>query len=142
MNQPRERVRALLLTSTGTLLLIKRTKPGQTPYWVLPGGGVEADDSRGVAAPSTRRSVLVGNLDSRMVGGRPGIRRTSARSRRRGGRPRAGDHQGARRMTAARLPSRRGRMPWSGAGTRWLLDVLYKSEAHTLQRPRHGASSL
>jgi ADP-ribose pyrophosphatase YjhB (NUDIX family) len=26
------------------LLLIKRTWPGATPYWVLPGGHVEADD--------------------------------------------------------------------------------------------------
>jgi ADP-ribose pyrophosphatase YjhB (NUDIX family) len=35
------RVRALLITQDGDLLTIRRTRPGQEPYWVLPGGGVE-----------------------------------------------------------------------------------------------------
>jgi ADP-ribose pyrophosphatase YjhB (NUDIX family) len=35
------RVRALLITRDGDLLTIRRTRPGQEPYWVLPGGGVE-----------------------------------------------------------------------------------------------------
>jgi ADP-ribose pyrophosphatase YjhB (NUDIX family) len=35
------RVRALLVTRDGDLLTIRRTHPGQEPYWVLPGGGVE-----------------------------------------------------------------------------------------------------
>jgi ADP-ribose pyrophosphatase YjhB (NUDIX family) len=35
------RVRALLITRDGDLLTILRTRPGQEPYWVLPGGGVE-----------------------------------------------------------------------------------------------------
>lgn len=39
-----QRVRAILLTQHGTLLFIKRVKPGGTPYWVAPGGGVEAYD--------------------------------------------------------------------------------------------------
>ena len=39
-----ECVRAVLLTPAGRLLLIRRTRPGVTPYWVLPGGHVEADD--------------------------------------------------------------------------------------------------
>jgi ADP-ribose pyrophosphatase YjhB (NUDIX family) len=38
--------RAILLTGNGELLLIKRSKPGQAPYWTAPGGGVEdADES-------------------------------------------------------------------------------------------------
>jgi len=39
------RVRALLRTPSGGLLLIRRTRPGAPPYWVFPGGGVEATDS-------------------------------------------------------------------------------------------------
>ncbi|HST60525.1 MAG TPA: NUDIX hydrolase [Longimicrobium sp.] len=38
------RVRAVLLTPTGNLLLIKRVRAGTSPYWVFPGGGVEAQD--------------------------------------------------------------------------------------------------
>ena len=45
------RVRAILLTRRGRLLLIKRVKPmNGTPYWVAPGGGVEAHDLDLVAA--------------------------------------------------------------------------------------------
>ncbi|WP_329134088.1 NUDIX hydrolase [Streptomyces sp. NBC_01476] len=32
------------------LVLIKRTKPGIAPYWLTPGGGVEADDANILAA--------------------------------------------------------------------------------------------
>jgi 8-oxo-dGTP pyrophosphatase MutT (NUDIX family) len=35
------RVRAVLITPGGELLTIRRIRPGQAPYWVLPGGGVE-----------------------------------------------------------------------------------------------------
>ena len=35
------RVRALPVTPGGSLLTIRRVRPGQDPYWVLPGGGVE-----------------------------------------------------------------------------------------------------
>jgi ADP-ribose pyrophosphatase YjhB (NUDIX family) len=35
------RARALLITPDGDLLTIQRVRPGQDPYWVLPGGGVE-----------------------------------------------------------------------------------------------------
>jgi ADP-ribose pyrophosphatase YjhB (NUDIX family) len=48
-----ECVRAVLVTPAGQLLLIKRTRPGATPYWVLPGGHVEADDP-GLRAALTR----------------------------------------------------------------------------------------
>jgi 8-oxo-dGTP pyrophosphatase MutT (NUDIX family) len=32
------------------LIVIKRTKPGQPPYWITPGGGVEPSDATVVAA--------------------------------------------------------------------------------------------
>ncbi|MEV6982913.1 NUDIX domain-containing protein [Sphaerisporangium sp. NPDC051017] len=41
----KERVRAILVTPSGTLLTIKRMRPGVEPYWVLPGGGVEPTDA-------------------------------------------------------------------------------------------------
>ena len=42
-----QRVRAILLTGKGSLLLIKRIKPhkNEAPYWVAPGGGVELEDT-------------------------------------------------------------------------------------------------
>jgi 8-oxo-dGTP pyrophosphatase MutT (NUDIX family) len=40
-----ERVRAILVTPSDTLLLIKRVRPGIPPYWVFPGGGVEPTDA-------------------------------------------------------------------------------------------------
>ncbi|WP_345038025.1 NUDIX hydrolase [Streptomyces sannanensis] len=36
--------RAILLDGDD-LILIKRTKPGMAPYWITPGGGVEAEDA-------------------------------------------------------------------------------------------------
>ncbi|MBL8116169.1 MAG: NUDIX domain-containing protein [Anaerolineae bacterium] len=44
------RVRALLLTHRATILLIKRVRQGDEPYWVLPGGGVEPGDGSFEAA--------------------------------------------------------------------------------------------
>ncbi|MFH8367996.1 NUDIX domain-containing protein [Streptomyces sp. NPDC018031] len=32
------------------MILIKRTKPGEPPYWITPGGGVEPEDASVVAA--------------------------------------------------------------------------------------------
>jgi len=53
---PIERVRGILLTQQGTLLLIKRVKPSNpVPYWVAPGGGVEPGDR-------TLRAALVREL--------------------------------------------------------------------------------
>ncbi|MCZ0983390.1 NUDIX domain-containing protein [Streptomyces diastatochromogenes] len=40
-----ERVRAILTTPSGTLLLIKRIRPGVPVYWVTPGGKVETSDA-------------------------------------------------------------------------------------------------
>ncbi len=40
-----ERVRAILITPAGTMLVIRRVRPGEPPYWVLPGGGVEPGDA-------------------------------------------------------------------------------------------------
>lgn len=42
---PIQRVRAILLTDDKRVLFIKRVKPNKPkPYWVAPGGGVEAHD--------------------------------------------------------------------------------------------------
>ncbi len=41
-----QRVRAILLTAAGAVLLIKRVKPNRSaPYWVAPGGGRDRDES-------------------------------------------------------------------------------------------------
>ncbi|KNB49091.1 NUDIX domain-containing protein [Streptomyces caatingaensis] len=47
--------RAILLTGEPgsdelEMILIKRTKPGQEPYWITPGGGMEPEDGTVVAA--------------------------------------------------------------------------------------------
>ncbi len=44
------RVRAILLTGRGSILLMKRLREGVEPYWVLPGGGVEDYDGTFEAA--------------------------------------------------------------------------------------------
>ncbi|MFF4341856.1 NUDIX domain-containing protein [Kitasatospora sp. NPDC001540] len=41
----KQRVRAVLISRHGTALFMKRTRPGQAPYWVLVGGGVEDGDA-------------------------------------------------------------------------------------------------
>jgi ADP-ribose pyrophosphatase YjhB (NUDIX family) len=46
----RQAARAILIDEQGCLVLIKRTKPGQAPYWTTPGGGVEDTDASAVAA--------------------------------------------------------------------------------------------
>ena len=40
-----ERVRAIVLTPANTMLVIKRTRPGAAPYWVLPGGHTDETDN-------------------------------------------------------------------------------------------------
>jgi ADP-ribose pyrophosphatase YjhB (NUDIX family) len=46
----RRAARAILIDDRGCLVLIKRTKPGQAPYWTAPGGGVEETDASVQAA--------------------------------------------------------------------------------------------
>jgi ADP-ribose pyrophosphatase YjhB (NUDIX family) len=46
----RRAARAILIDDQGRLVLIKRTKPGQAPYWTTPGGGVERTDASVEAA--------------------------------------------------------------------------------------------
>lgn len=46
----RRAARAILIDDRDRLLLIKRTKPGQAPYWTAPGGGVEDTDTSVEAA--------------------------------------------------------------------------------------------
>lgn len=49
-NERIQRVRAIVLTERDTILFIKRVKPDRDPYFVAPGGGVEADDPGILAA--------------------------------------------------------------------------------------------
>ncbi len=46
----RRAARAILIDDLGRLVLIKRTKSGQAPYWTAPGGGVEDTDASVEAA--------------------------------------------------------------------------------------------
>ena len=53
-----DRVRTLLVTSGHDLLAIKRIRPGQDPYWVMPGGGVESgEDLETALAPELREEI-------------------------------------------------------------------------------------
>ena len=46
----RHTARAILLDDAGRLVLIRRTRPGQPPYWTTAGGGVEPGDASAEAA--------------------------------------------------------------------------------------------
>ncbi|HEY0933109.1 MAG TPA: NUDIX domain-containing protein [Trebonia sp.] len=46
----RHSARAILLDDDGRLVLIRRTRPGQVPYWTTAGGGVEPGDASAEAA--------------------------------------------------------------------------------------------
>jgi ADP-ribose pyrophosphatase YjhB (NUDIX family) len=46
----RRAARAILLDDHDRLVLIKRTRTGQEPYWTTPGGGVEETDASVVSA--------------------------------------------------------------------------------------------
>lgn len=46
----RHSARAILIDDDARLVTIKRTRPGQVPYWTTPGGGVEPDDASREAA--------------------------------------------------------------------------------------------
>lgn len=60
----KQSARALLFDDKQQILLIKRTKPGQEPYWVAAGGGVEAGDASVEAALHREvREELGGRID-------------------------------------------------------------------------------
>jgi len=58
-----DRVRALLVTSDHDLLVIQRIRPGQDPYWVLPGGGVEAGEDLETALARELREEIAATAD-------------------------------------------------------------------------------
>jgi 8-oxo-dGTP pyrophosphatase MutT (NUDIX family) len=53
-----DRARALLITPGNYLITIQRIRPGQEPYWVLPGGGVEPGDDLETALTRELREEL------------------------------------------------------------------------------------
>lgn len=56
----RRAARAILIDDHGSLVLIKRTKPGEAPYWTAPGGGVEDNDTSVEAALKRELSEELG----------------------------------------------------------------------------------
>jgi 8-oxo-dGTP pyrophosphatase MutT (NUDIX family) len=56
-------VRALLITRHGDLLTVLRTRPGQEPYWVLPGGGVEDGENLEAALARELHEELAATAD-------------------------------------------------------------------------------
>jgi 8-oxo-dGTP pyrophosphatase MutT (NUDIX family) len=57
------RVRALLITIDGRVLTIRRVRPGQSPYWVLHGGGVEDGESQEMALARELQEELAATAD-------------------------------------------------------------------------------
>ncbi|MGW7304010.1 NUDIX domain-containing protein [Streptomyces sp. NPDC054835] len=57
----KQRVRAVLVTPSGTTLVIKRIRPGVDPYWVIVGGGVEESDA-------TREEALLREVREEIAG--------------------------------------------------------------------------
>jgi ADP-ribose pyrophosphatase YjhB (NUDIX family) len=59
-----ERVRAVLVTPDGCLLVIRRDRPDRAAYWVLPGGHVDPEDQNIEAALSREISEeIAGEAD-------------------------------------------------------------------------------
>jgi ADP-ribose pyrophosphatase YjhB (NUDIX family) len=58
-----DRVRALLITPADDLLTIRRVRPGQNPYWVLPGGGVDAGEDLETALARELREEIAATAD-------------------------------------------------------------------------------
>ena len=58
-----DRVRAVLITPDDQLLTIKRVRPGQDPYWVLPGGGVGMGEDLETALARELREELAATAD-------------------------------------------------------------------------------
>ncbi|MGD0608008.1 MAG: NUDIX domain-containing protein [Streptosporangiaceae bacterium] len=57
-----QRVRALLITPGNELLTIRRVRPGHAPYWVLPGGGVDAGEDLETALARELREELAATV--------------------------------------------------------------------------------
>lgn len=57
------RVRAVLITPDNQLLTIRRVRPGQEPYSVLPGGGVEAGEDLDTALARELREEMAATAD-------------------------------------------------------------------------------
>jgi ADP-ribose pyrophosphatase YjhB (NUDIX family) len=57
--------RAILIDDRGQVVLIKRTKPAQPPYWTAPGGGVEDTDT---SVEATLHRELAEELGAHAVG--------------------------------------------------------------------------
>jgi ADP-ribose pyrophosphatase YjhB (NUDIX family) len=57
------RVRTLLITPDGDLLAIRRVRPGQGPYWVLPGGGIEPGEDLETALARELRKEIAATAD-------------------------------------------------------------------------------
>lgn len=58
----RRSARTLLFDDAGHLVTIKRTWPGQTPYWTTPGGGVEPEDANREAAAAREAGEELGAI--------------------------------------------------------------------------------
>ncbi len=58
-----DRVRALLITPDSELLTIRRIRPGQEPYSVLPGGGVEVGENLETALARELREEIAATAD-------------------------------------------------------------------------------
>ena len=58
-----DRVRAVLITPDNELLIIRRVRPGQEPYSVLPGGGVEAGEDLDTALARELREEIAATAD-------------------------------------------------------------------------------
>jgi ADP-ribose pyrophosphatase YjhB (NUDIX family) len=58
-----DRVRAVLVTPDHDGLTIKRVRPGQDPYWVLPGGGVEVGEELEAALARELREEIAAVAD-------------------------------------------------------------------------------
>ncbi|MGH3569882.1 MAG: NUDIX domain-containing protein [Pseudonocardia sp.] len=61
----RRAARAILIDDLGRLVLIKRIKPGQAPYWTAPGSGVEDSDASVEAALYRELAEELGGVKSK-----------------------------------------------------------------------------